>query len=68
MKVELSNALWLLETVPLRRGKEEAYVGRVPLNAPKVAGCSGNSPYIYVEEAYNDPDMRRATLPTKIAL
>ena len=24
---------------------ELQYVGRVPLNAPKIAGCSGNSPY-----------------------
>jgi ribosomal protein L18E len=23
-------------------------VGRVPLNAPKIAGCSGNNPYIFV--------------------
>ena len=38
-------------------------VGRVPLNAPKIAGCSGNSPYIYVEEADDDPGMRRAALP-----
>ena len=29
----------------------DANVGRVPLNAPKIAGCSGNSPYIYDEEA-----------------
>jgi hypothetical protein len=26
-------------------------VGRVPLNAPKIAGCSGNSPYtVYCNE------------------
>ena len=24
---------------------ELQYVGRVPLNAPIIAGCSGNSPY-----------------------
>ena len=42
-----------------RGGKEEAYVGRVPLNAPKIAGCSGNSPYIYVEEVYDTVNKNR---------
>ncbi len=35
------------------KDNEAVNVGRVPLNAPKIAGCLGNSPYIYVEGADN---------------
>jgi hypothetical protein len=42
------------------------FVGRGPLNAPKIAGCSGNSPYIFIEEADDDRGIRRASLPTTL--
>ena len=50
----LFNFLPFLKQRLYRGGMEKASVGRVPLNAPNIAGCSGNSPYISISELFKN--------------